>query len=89
LESIGSNAFYGCSELTSITIPASVTSIGDYAFHYCGNLTSITIDAVTPPSLANGALYYTSSSLKIYVPSESVAEYKLKWPDYASKIEAK
>ena len=41
--SIGNNAFYGCSGLTSVTIPNSVTSIGDYAFRYCPGLTSITI----------------------------------------------
>ena len=33
--SIGNKAFYGCSGLTSITIPNSVTSIGDDAFYYC------------------------------------------------------
>ena len=31
--SIGSYAFYGCSGLTSVTIPNSVTSIGEYAFY--------------------------------------------------------
>ena len=41
--SIGNTAFYGCSGLTSITIPNSVTSIGDYAFKGCSGLTSITI----------------------------------------------
>ena len=30
--SIGEAAFYGCSGLTSVTIPNSVTSIGDHAF---------------------------------------------------------
>ena len=33
--SIGSNAFYECTGLTSITIPNSVTSIGDDAFYDC------------------------------------------------------
>ena len=41
--SIGSNAFSGCSELTSITIPDSVTSIDEYAFRDCTGLTSIAI----------------------------------------------
>ena len=41
--SIGEHAFYGCSGLTSITIPNSVTSIGNYAFSGCSSLTSVTI----------------------------------------------
>ena len=36
-------AFQGCSELTSIIIPNSVTSIGEKAFQNCSNLTSVTI----------------------------------------------
>ena len=40
--SIGESAFAGCSELTSITIPNSVTSIGNLAFVLSG-LTSVTI----------------------------------------------
>ena len=39
---IGSNAFSHCDNLTSITIPNSVTSIGNDAFAYCFNLRSIT-----------------------------------------------
>jgi len=41
--SIGNNAFYGCNELKSLTIPDSVTSIGSGAFQVCRGLTSVTI----------------------------------------------
>lgn len=34
-------AFYNCTSLTSITIPASVTSIGRYAFFNCGSLIKV------------------------------------------------
>ena len=37
VESIGEKAFTYCYDLTSITIPNSVTSIGDYAFRYVTN----------------------------------------------------
>ena len=36
-------AFEGCSSLTSVTIPNSVTSIGHNAFSGCSSLTSVTI----------------------------------------------
>ena len=38
MTSIGDGAFYGCSSLTSIEIPAGVTSIGSNAFDGCSNL---------------------------------------------------
>ena len=37
--------FAGCGSLTSVTIPAGVTSIGGSAFKDCGSLTSVTIPA--------------------------------------------
>ena len=40
---IGDNAFYTCTSLTTINIPNSVTSIGDWAFCRCTNLTTIDI----------------------------------------------
>src|ERR1035437_4978053 len=39
--SIGNNAFYNCTNLTSVTIPNSVTNIGNYAFFDCFSLLSL------------------------------------------------
>ena len=41
--SIGANAFHSCTNLTSVSIPSSVTVISDGAFNHCSGLTSITI----------------------------------------------
>ncbi|MFA5637071.1 MAG: leucine-rich repeat domain-containing protein, partial [Anaerovoracaceae bacterium] len=59
--SIGSSAFYQCSELTSIAIPNTVTSIGFMAFKESG-LTSVVIpNSVTV--LSSQAFYYCSELL--------------------------
>jgi hypothetical protein len=47
--SIGDDAFEGCTDLTSITIPSGVTRIGELAFSRCTGLASITI----PPRVTN------------------------------------
>ena len=57
---IAGGAFSGCSSLTNITIPDTVTSIGDYAFSECTSLTSITIPN-SVMSIGDRAFYGCSS----------------------------
>ena len=65
---IGKEAFYGCSGLTSITIPNSVTLIEEGAFDGCSGLTSITIpNSVT--SIERYAFYNCSGLTSITIPN--------------------
>ena len=69
--SIGERAFSGCSGLTSVTIPNSVTSIGNKAFYYCSGLTSVSIpNSVT--SIGEKAFAECSKLENVYCYAENV-----------------
>ena len=64
---IGNSAFYGCSNLESVTIPEGVRRIGVFAFSYCPMLISVTIpDGVT--TIANNAFSLCSNLNRIVIP---------------------
>jgi len=66
--SIGEEAFYQCTWLTSVTIPNSVTSIGGGAFFGCYSLTSVTI-GTNVTSIGIEAFYYCSSLSSVTIPN--------------------
>ena len=60
-------AFNGCTSLTSVTIPDSVTNIGNYAFNGCTSLTSVTIpNSVT--SIGDSAFSSCTSLTSVTIP---------------------
>ena len=85
---IGDAAFADCRNLTSVTIPDSVTTIGMFAFHFCSSLTSIYCKPTTPPTGDSFMFSDNASDRMIYVPMESVSEYKSAsyWSKYADAI---
>ena len=66
--SIGMQAFYGCTDLKSVTIPNSVTNIDNFAFTNCSSLISITIpNSVT--TIGISAFNGCSRLVAISIPS--------------------
>ena len=65
---IGECAFYGCSSLTSINIPSSVTSIGERAFCNCSSLTSVDIPS-SVTKIESAAFEDCSSLINVNIPS--------------------
>ena len=60
--------FYGCSGLTSLSIPSSVTKIGKYAFYGCSGLTSLTIPS-SVTEIGDYAFYGSSGLTSLTIPS--------------------
>lgn len=70
--SINSQTFKGCTGLTSVSIPNSVTRIGYEAFYGCTDLTSVTIpNSVT--SIGESAFYNCTGLPSVTIPN-SVTE---------------
>lgn len=67
---------FGSCDITSISIPDSVTSIGEYAFDNCDELKSIVIpEGIT--EIANGAFFCCDSLTEVTIPDGvvSIGEY--------------
>ena len=85
---IGSRAFLGCSGLTSLTLPADITSIGDEAFQGCSGLTSIYVYAEKVPKIDSNAFKgFDAKKCTVYVPMGTRDDYRLsEFGDYFENI---
>lgn len=68
VERIGQNAFYGCTGLTQLYIPAQITFIGNEAFSYCKNIESIEVDG-------NNSHYSSPNSCNAIVITDSFSSH--------------
>ncbi|MDE5804675.1 MAG: leucine-rich repeat protein, partial [Paramuribaculum sp.] len=76
LTKITAYAFYGCSTLQSITIPAGIDQINSYTFYNCSGLTKFVNHNATPQSVGEGAFNSVNlSNVILYVPASSKAAY--------------
>lgn len=86
VRSIGMQQFYNNYSVKSITIGSGCVFIGGNDGIY--GCTSYTCKATTPPTLSLGLNFGEGVDYKIYVPSESVEDYKTanEWSNYADHI---
>lgn len=76
VQHIPANLCSNMTNLSSITIPASVQSIGDNAFAMCSKLQNMTVYAVVPPSIAQNTFDGISRTTPVYVPTAGLNAYK-------------
>ena len=68
MEIIGKQAFYNCTGLKSVTLPAKLTAIGDKGFYKCTSLGSIVIPSKVN-KIGKSAFYGNRKLKKITVKS--------------------
>ena len=59
-----------------MVLPSSVQEIGDNTFALCSKLKKITVNSLTPPTIQAKTFYDVKRQIPVYVPDESVDEYK-------------
>lgn len=63
--SIGPGAFYSCTNLTSVTIPAGVTNIALPCFYRCSALASIAVSAQNAAYASSNGILFTKDKTKL------------------------
>lgn len=75
---IATYTFFGCADVTGVSIPASVATIGEFAFGSCISLTSITVSPDNASfSSANGVLFNKSKSTLLQFPTGKSGHFRI------------
>ncbi len=72
LRKIGTDSFYGCTSLESVSIPVWVKEFGSAVFQNCSNLKSVTFNNV-PSTITNQMFYNCTSLNNVYLPAGTSA----------------
>ena len=76
MTNIPEDTFYGCSNLTSVTIPNSVTTIGEYAFFECKKLSDVFFQGSQTEwnniEIGKYNSYLTNATLHLVIPVTSI-----------------
>lgn len=78
IKTIKQFAFYGCTDLISVTLPSTINSIETYAFGGCTNIEKIMSDIETPFSIPSTSFdSNTYLQARLYVPEATIDKYKV------------
>ena len=87
LTTIDENAFLGCSNLESASIPQNITTIGDKAFYDCNKLTGVYSYMTTPPAITEtGFTNYTTATLYVCRNCKTAYENADVWKRFYSIV---
>jgi len=82
--SIGNTSFSGSLDMTTVDIPASVTSIGDSAFFFCGALKAARFTG-NSPVIGQHAFYKAAPEFKVFYLDSSTGFTEPTWEGYPSQ----
>lgn len=81
ITSINSSAFYGCSAISYVSLPSTLTTIGSYAFERGLKYgAAIVCSAVAPPTVGEDWIDARFSGVTLYVPETALETYKTTSP---------
>lgn len=72
LKKIDGSTFYGCNNLTSVTIPGELDMLGASCFAYCQNLESVVLPEKTPATVGISVFAYCPKLKNVTLPKDIV-----------------